>query len=140
MLPSTAIEPICIRTAPSPSTHHTLVSGLLIATPRAIEELCGSFKAGVEKISEKDLTRTVLDIITGGNRQSAGGLSIPPLYSLPEIIVFSDTNEEELKRFLDEYRLRGIEKIKLKAMVTPFNLSWSLYELVEHLKEEARID
>ncbi len=107
---------------------------------RAIEELCGSFKAGVEKISEKDLTRTVLDIITGGNRQSAGGLSIPPLYSLPEIIVFSDTNEEELKRFLDEYRLRGIEKIKLKAMVTPFNLSWSLYELVEHLKEEARID
>ena len=38
--PSTAIEPICMRTAPSPSTHQMRISGLLIATPRAMDEEC----------------------------------------------------------------------------------------------------
>ena len=37
--PATAIAPMCISTAPSPSTHQTFVPGLLNATPRAIEEL-----------------------------------------------------------------------------------------------------
>ena len=38
--PITAMAPICISTAPSPSIHHTFVSGLLTATPSAIDELC----------------------------------------------------------------------------------------------------
>ena len=37
--PITAIAPICIRTAPSPSTHHIFCLGLLIATPSAMDEL-----------------------------------------------------------------------------------------------------
>ena len=40
LLANTAIEPICIRHAPSPSTHHIFSFFLLIAMPSAIELLC----------------------------------------------------------------------------------------------------
>ena len=65
-------------------------------------------------------------------------VKIPIMYELPELIIFSGFEETEVRTFLNEYKQWGIEKVSLKCMVTPFNLTWSLYDLVEHLKEENR--
>ena len=40
LAPSTAMAPMCISTAPSPSMHQIFCSGLFIATPSAMDEAC----------------------------------------------------------------------------------------------------
>ncbi|MBR4341094.1 MAG: DUF3783 domain-containing protein [Lachnospiraceae bacterium] len=65
-------------------------------------------------------------------------VNIPIMYDLPELLVFSGFEEADVRSFLTEYKQKGIEKIPLKCMITPYNLSWSLFDLVEHLKEENR--
>ena len=64
-------------------------------------------------------------------------VSIPQLYTMPELIIFSGFDENSLNEFLKAYKAKGIEKVQLKAVITPYNLNWTLYDLIEHLKEEA---
>lgn len=61
------------------------------------------------------------------------------MYNMPDVMIFRGFDETELKSFLSEYKNAGIEKVALKAMVTPYNVVWTLYYLIEHLKEEAGI-
>ncbi|MBQ9278517.1 MAG: DUF3783 domain-containing protein [Lachnospiraceae bacterium] len=62
----------------------------------------------------------------------------PALWSMPELVLFFGVPDAKLDAFLAEYKKTGLERIKLKAIVTPTNLNWSLYYLIEHLKEEAK--
>ena len=62
----------------------------------------------------------------------------PPLWSMPELIIFFGIPDKHLDTFLAEYKKSGLESIRLKAIVTPTNLSWTIYQLTEHLKEEAK--
>ena len=103
----------------------------------AIETLCKDIGAESETVSYKDLNRNLLDIVSGGAGNTTGNSSVPIVYTMPEIIIFSGFGEDNLDRFLKEYKTRGIEKVKLKAVVTPYNLNWSLYDLIEQLKSEA---
>ena len=103
----------------------------------AIETLCKDIGAEYETISYKDLNRNLLEIVSGGIGNNKGTSSVPMVYTMPELIIFSGFAEENLDRFLKEYKTRGIEKVLLKAVVTPYNLNWSLYDLIEQLKSEA---
>ena len=62
----------------------------------------------------------------------------PTLWSMPELVLFFAVPDVKLDAFLADYKKTGLERIKLKAIVTPTNLNWSLYYLTEHLKEEAK--
>lgn len=62
----------------------------------------------------------------------------PALWSMPELVLFFGVPDAKLDTFLAEYKKTELERIKLKAIVTPTNLNWSLYYLTEHLKEEAK--
>ena len=104
----------------------------------AIENLCRDMDAEYETISYKDLNRSILEIISGAKESDGVSSSIPPLYKMPEIILFSGFDDDALDRFLKEFRKKGIEKVQLKAIVTPYNLNWDLYGLIEHLKNEAK--
>ena len=53
-------------------------------------------------------------------------------------MLFQGLADKEVHRFLEMYRAEGIPTVDLKAVVTPWNLTWTLYELAEHLKEEHR--
>ena len=104
----------------------------------AIENLCKDIGAESELLLYKDLPRTMLDIVSGGTGANMNTVSIPQLYSMPELIIFSGFDENSLNGFLKAYKAKGIEKVQLKAVITPYNLNWTLYDLIEHLKEEAR--
>ena len=108
---------------------------------KSIEELSSFLGLKTEYISNKDLDKTVLTITRGSvpGMPDRVPVQIPLMYNLPEIIIFSGFEEDEVRVFLSEYKSRGIERIALKCMVTPFNIGWSLFKLVEHLKEEAGI-
>ena len=101
-----------------------------------ISKLCEKSGYSCRRIQNADVNRTILELISG---QSAGKkVSAPPLYFLPEIMLFQGLADKEVHRFLEMYRAEGIPTVDLKAVVTPWNLTWTLYELAEHLKEEHR--
>lgn len=53
-----------------------------------------------------------------------------------EMLVFSGINSEELDIFLQKYNDAGIEKINLKAVLTPFNINWTGEMLYKELLKE----
>ena len=101
-----------------------------------ISKLCEKSGYSCRQIQNADVNRTILELISG---QSAGKkVSAPPLYFLPEMMIFQGLADKEVHRFLEMYRAEGLPTVDLKAVVTPWNLTWTLYELAEHLKEEHR--
>ena len=99
-----------------------------------ISKLCEKCGYSCCQIQNADVNRTILELISG---QSAGKkVSAPPLYFLPEMMIFQGLADKEVHRFLEMYRAEGLPTVDLKAVVTPWNLTWTLYELAEHLKEE----
>ena len=101
-----------------------------------ISKLCEKSGYSCRRIQNADVNRTILELISG---QSAGKkVSAPPLYFLPEMMIFQGLADKEVHQFLEAYRAEGIPAVDLKAVVTPWNLTWTLYELAEHLKEEHR--
>ena len=101
-----------------------------------ISKLCEKCGYSCCQIQNADVNRTILELISG---QSAGKkVSAPPLYFLPEMMIFQGLADKEVHRFLEMYRAEGVPTVDLKAVVTPWNLTWTLYELAEHLKEEHR--
>ena len=101
-----------------------------------ISKLCEKCGYSCCQIQNADVNRTILELISG---QSAGKkVSAPPLYFLPEMMIFQGLADKEVHQFLEMYRAEGIPTVDLKAVVTPWNLTWTLYELAEHLKEEHR--
>jgi len=119
----------------------------------SIKDLCAKLNINIELVGNNELGRTVLDIISEDDTKlskgikSANGviisndntasLNIPLMYNMPEVMIFKGFDEQKLKYFLNEYRQAGIEKVELKAVITPYNVAWTLYFLIEHLKEEA---
>jgi len=101
-----------------------------------ISKLCEKSGYSCRRIQNADVNRTILELISG---QSAGKkVSAPPLYFLPEMMIFQGLADKEVHQFLEAYRAEGIPTVDLKAVVTPWNFTWTLYELAEHLKEEHR--
>ena len=107
---------------------------------KSIQELCSSLNIESKSVTPSDLNKTILRITRGSipGMPDTVPVNIPVMYEPPELIIFSGFEETDVRAFLSEYKAKGIEKVSLKCMVTPFNLSWSLYDLVEHLKEEHR--
>jgi hypothetical protein len=62
---------------------------------------------------------------------------IPAVFSMPEIIIFSGVPNAKLDEFLYSYKNVGLTPTKLKAVVTPKNSGWSLYQLIMELSQEA---
>ena len=51
-------------------------------------------------------------------------------------LLFNGFDNQMLGDFLTEYRKAGIEKINLKATITPYNLSWNSLQLRDELNRE----
>ena len=121
----------------------------------SIKYLCTKLDIKLEPVGNNDLGRSVLDIISEGDTSlskgtkpmggvllsmdNAASVNIPLIYNMPEVMIFKGFDETELKYFLNEYKKADIEMVALKAMVTPYNVVWTLYYLIEHLKEEANM-
>lgn len=60
----------------------------------------------------------------------------PEGYQLPDILIFSGLSDAVLDTFLAEYKKAGIEPTGLKSVVTPHNLTWTVYELTAELIRE----
>lgn len=61
----------------------------------------------------------------------------PVIFCMPEIIIFSGITDKKLDEFLASYRQLGLAPTKLKAVVTPQNINWTLYHLIRELSAES---
>lgn len=60
----------------------------------------------------------------------------PAIFFMPELIIFSGVPDKKLDEFLLSYKKVGLTPTKLKAVVTPKNVSWTLYHLIRELSSE----
>ena len=60
----------------------------------------------------------------------------PALFCMPEFILFSGITDKGLDEFLFSYKKVGLAPTKLKAVVTPRNINWTLYHLIRELSAE----
>lgn len=56
-----------------------------------------------------------------------------------EMLVMCGFSNERVDRFLLEMRKKKVEKIDLKAVLTPYNARWNSYELYYELKKEHKV-
>ena len=106
-----------------------------------ITNLCRNINQESRSLSYGDLSRSLADItgfgklpaLSDGHRSPV----LPIMYSMPDVILFYQLSDSDLDTFLAQYKKDGIEAIPLKAIVTPTNIRWTLYELIEQLAKEA---
>ena len=107
-----------------------------------LDALCKKLGINVRVVNDGDADKTLISIISGGKYELNGfggtNLKSGDSRKLSEFIVFQGFEEDALQDFLRKYKETGLERIPLKAIVTPYNISWTLYDLVEHLKEESK--
>jgi hypothetical protein len=125
---------------------------------RQIEELCRRVGASTRLLKSENLNTPVgtLAGITHGDSSAkktsgmavsshvpaASGVSGAPDgkapfgATVPEMMVFCGFTSEALDEFLKAYREANIQPIALKAIVTPYNHSWNLYQLSQELFRE----
>jgi hypothetical protein len=98
--------------------------------------LCRKLGFTVKALKQSDAGKEI-GVLAGINR-SNGKLheKVPESYQMPELLIFSGVPNTELDRFLEAYKQAGIEAVGLKAIVTPHNLSWTIYELTAELVRE----
>lgn len=60
----------------------------------------------------------------------------PAIFCMPEIIIFSGVSDKKLDEFLLSYKNVGLTPTKLKAVTTPKNVGWTLYQLIRELMSE----
>jgi len=101
----------------------------------AVRNIARKLNEEIKIIGYKELNRTISGLALG--RVATKSINLPQLYQMPELLVFIGVDDGKLDVFLDEYKKTGMEPVKLKAVATAHNVDWSIYELIEHLKEEA---
>jgi hypothetical protein len=103
-----------------------------------LEVLCLSLSIPTRELKATDLNEQVGKLAgIKGMTQNASGEKIPALFSMPEVILFSGVPNAKLDEFLYSYKNVGLTPTKLKAVVTPRNVSWTLYQLINELSQEA---
>ena len=97
-----------------------------------LQKLCKRLNIANIRIGQKDMEKELGELC--GIYMGAKGIHAPAplLYQMPELLVFSGM----LDLILAEYRKEKIEPVALKAMVTPHNISWTVYELSSELAKE----
>lgn len=101
-----------------------------------ILELCRKRNLHLQEISYDQIHTPILELVeTAGKKQRK--LETAPIFSvMPELLIFCKMADGQLDDFLKSYREAGIAPIHLKAVLTPYNLTWTPFELTEELRKE----
>lgn len=112
---------------------------LLCQKEKVFIQLCSELHIPVKKLREEDAGRRVGALLGMYTEAEEKRSEVPEGFLLPEILIFSGLDESLLDQFLSGYRDKNLKSIPLKAVVTPYNVAWPLYQLAEELKKEERM-
>lgn len=104
-----------------------------------LEVLCMSMSIPAKQLKASDLNEQVgklagiKEIVPFALSQTE---KVPAIFCMPEIIIFSGVPDKKLDEFLHSYKNIGLTPTKLKAVTTPKNVGWTLYQLIRELMSE----
>ncbi len=104
-----------------------------------MEVLCVSLAVPTRQLQASDLNEQVGKLAGIQKIEPLDRLTLqkaPALFCMPEIIIFSRISDNKLDEFLLSYKKLGLSPTKLKAVTTPKNVSWTLYQLIKELMSE----
>lgn len=125
-----------------------------IAKEKQLKELCNRLNIQTKRLNGRDTDKT-LAVLAGVNTKAGNGMhanikngniktgsnlstksgNMPMI--LPEIIIFTGITDGELDAFLKEYKSMNIAPVRLKAILTIYNINWTLGELITELIKES---
>lgn len=97
------------------------------------ENASKQFGFGIKDVSNCSADTVIADLLAF-DTPSAGEPKSNSDFS--PFILFAHFSKEKLNAILDSYRLSGLKKIPLKAVLTKNNVRWTIRELYKDLKEE----
>ena len=106
-----------------------------------LTKLCRTLSIQAKYISPKDYKQPLgaLAGIQGMPKKTLTQKNTAPGQSLgAEMLVFSGMNSKQVDDFLEAYKHQNLSPIRLKAILTPYNIRWTPLQLLEELKEEDR--
>ncbi|MCF0142473.1 MAG: DUF3783 domain-containing protein [Parasporobacterium sp.] len=101
----------------------------LISKEKQLLGLCSDLGIAAVKLGAADMMKPLSALLTEGTSSEASE-------SMAECLIFSGFEGDSLDVFLARYRERNIPVIPLKAVVTPYNINWTLGALLLELDKE----
>ncbi len=102
---------------------------------RRIKQLCVLLKIRVKTVLREDYLEPI-GAIAGIKGVERKNVSFDGQAFTDEMIVFKNFSDHSLQNFLTRYRQAGIEKVNLKAGLTPYNIMWNSFQLRDELMRE----
>ncbi len=103
----------------------------------AISGLCNELHISFRRLKRSDLGSMVVSLVSPAiDPIRSKKTSVPAIYAQPEIMIMSGFEDGKLDMYLAAYKNREIEPVRLKAVLTPYNCMWSVYELTQELEKE----
>lgn len=103
----------------------------------AIKEILGLAEVLAREVDREEYTETVGALVG----IKACSKQANPYRGKPfekELMVFAGLSEEKFNRILAEMKKRQVKKVDYKAVMTPFNLTWTVEALYEEIAKEHR--
>ena len=99
--------------------------------------LCDELHISFMRLNRGDLGSMVVSLVSPAiGAIKSKKTTVPALYAQPEIMIMSGFEDKKLDVYLAAYKSKGIEAVELKAVLTPYNCMWSVYELTQELEKE----
>lgn len=102
---------------------------------RRIKELCTLLKIRFKSVLPADYPEPI-GAIAGIEGIEKKNIPFSGPAFADEMMVFKDFTDKALEGFLRHYREAGIEKVNLKAGLTPYNIRWNSFQLRDELTRE----
>lgn len=100
-----------------------------------IKDICKQLKIQTKDIGDEMLGQKVGHLV-GRKGFAAIKTELEEIIFPHEVIVFSNSDRKRLDQVLTAFKEAKIDPIKFKAIVTPFNMFWSLQRLCETMQKE----
>jgi len=100
-----------------------------------IQDICKQLKIQTKDIGDEMLGQKV-GYLVGRKGFAAIKTDLEEFVFPHEVIVFSNSDRKRLDQVLTAFKEANIDAIKFKAIVTPFNMFWSLKRLCETMQKE----
>ena len=100
-----------------------------------IKQLCALMKIRFKSVSRVDYLEPI-GAIAGIKGVERKNILFEGQAFTDEMIVFKNFSDKVLEDFLRRYRQSGIEKVALKAGLTPYNIVWNSFQLRDELMRE----
>lgn len=105
------------------------------AKAEALRRLCTGEGAAYFAIQPRHYTLPLALLPVADAGAGNGSPQSPPPFP-EEMLLFKGFTDAALARFLQSYRAAGLEKIELKAALTPYNSGWDSIRLRRELMAE----